>query len=229
MGCSMERSEVKVKFNENASQYDGQRKKLIPCFDDFYSIATSIAETDISNPDILDIGAGTGLLSSFILDKFPDANVTLIDMSEKMLDVAKVRFKANPNVTYIIDDYTKYKFDKKYDVIISSLSIHHLAGEEKRQLYHTIYSGLNENGVFINADQVLGGTPYIESSYKRDWKYKVENSGLFKEEILSAYERANLDKMSTLEDQMDWLKDAGFLDVDCVYKYFNFVVLFGRK
>ena len=224
-----ERCDIKVKFNENASQYDGQRKKLIPCFDDFYSIAISIAETNINNPNVLDIGAGTGLLSSLILEKFPDANVTLIDLSEKMLDVAKDRFKANPNITYIIDDYTIYKFDKKYDVIISSLSIHHLTGDEKKQLFHNIYSSLNENGVFINADQVLGGTPNLESLYKRDWKYKVENSGLSKEEILSGYERAKLDKMSTLEDQINWLKDAGFLDVDCVYKYFNFVVLFGRK
>lgn len=224
-----ERSDIKLKFNENASQYDGQRKKLIPCFDDFYSIAISLAETNTDNPEILDIGAGTGLLSFLILEKFPDANVTLIDLSEKMLDAAKERFNGNPNFTYIIDDYTKYKFDKMYDVVMSSLSIHHLTGDEKRQLFHNIYSGLNKNGVFINADQVLGGTPDIESLYKRDWKYKVENSGLSKEEILSAYERAKLDKMSTLEDQMNWLKDVGFLDVDCVYKYFNFVVLFGRK
>ena len=224
-----ERRDIKVKFNENSSQYDSQRNKLIPCFDDFYSIAISIAETNTNNPNILDIGAGTGLLSSFILEKFPDANVTLIDISEKMLDVAKERFKANPKVTYIIDDYTKYKFDKKYDVVISSLSIHHLTGDEKKQLYHNIYSSLNENGVFINADQVLGESPFIEALYKRDWRYKVENSGLSREEILSAYERAKLDKMSTLEDQINWLQDSGFLDVDCVYKYYNFVVLFGRK
>ena len=226
---SFESNDVKLKFNENAGQYDSQRKKLIPCFDDFYSIATSIAETTTNNPSILDIGAGTGLLSSFILDKFPKANLTLIDISEKMLDVAKARFKDNPNVRFIIDDYTNYKFDIKYDVVISSLSIHHLSGDEKKQLYHNIYSSLNKDGVFINADQVLGESPFIESLYKRDWRYKVENSCLSREEILSAYERAKLDKMSTLADQINWLQDSGFLDVDCVYKYFNFVVLFGRK
>lgn len=220
---------VKVKFNENASQYDSQRKKLIPCFDDFYTIATSIAETNANPPSILDIGAGTGLLSSFILDKFPDANVTLIDISENMLEVAKERFKDKPNVTFIIDDYTKYKFDEKFDVVISSLSIHHLTEDEKKRLFHDIYSSLNNNGVFINADQVLGSTPFIEALYTRDWKNKVETSGLSKEEISSAYERAKLDKMSSLDDQINWLKDIGFLDVDCVYKYFNFVVLFGRK
>jgi len=224
-----ERSDIKIKFNENASHYDGQRKKLIPCFNDFYSIATSIVETNLKNPSILDIGAGTGLLSSFILDKFPGANLTLIDISEKMLEVAKERFKGKTNVTYIIDDYTKYKLDKKFDIIISSLSIHHLTDDDKKRLYSDIYSSLNNNGVFINADQVLGRTPFIESLYKKDWTNKVENSGLSGEEIHSAYERTKLDKMSTLDDQINWLKDIGFSDVDCIYKYFNFIVLFGKK
>ncbi|EGW36985.1 hypothetical protein [Desulfosporosinus sp. OT] len=104
-----------------------------------------------------------------------------------------------------------------------------LTEEEKKRLYHDIYLSLNKKGVFINADQVLGSTPFIEFLYTRDWKNKVETSGLYKEEISSAYERAKLDKMALLDDQISWLKDIGFLDVDCVYKYFNFVVLFGRK
>lgn len=225
----MEYSDVKEKFNDNASDYDSQRRKLIPCFDDFYSIAVSITETDNVNPDILDIGAGTGLLSSFILGKIPGANMTLIDISEKMIDVAKRRFKDKQNVTYIIADYTKYQFNKKYDIVVSSLSIHHLTDKEKKQLYANIYSILNPNGVFVNADQVLGSTTFIETLYKKDWYFKVVNSGLSEEEIAAAYERTKLDKMATLEDQLTWLKEIGFLDVDCIYKYYNFAVLFGRK
>ncbi|MEG6521344.1 class I SAM-dependent methyltransferase [Desulfotomaculum sp. 1211_IL3151] len=221
--------DVREKFNNNASQYDSQRKKIIPCFDDFYSIAVSVAKTSNEKPNILDIGAGTGLLSFFALEKYPNANLTLIDISEKMLEQAKERFKGKPKVNYIIGDYSKYKFDKKYDVIISALSIHHLTEDEKKQLYKSIYLALNQNGVFVNADQVLGSTPYLETLYKGDWKDKVKRSGLSKEELSSAFERTNLDKMSTLEDQLKWLREIGFSDVDCIYKYFNFVVLFGRR
>ncbi|BAU27289.1 tRNA (cmo5U34)-methyltransferase [Aneurinibacillus soli] len=223
------RENVMTKFDEIASKYDEQRKKLIPCFDDFYSIAVSVAKAANDSPNILDVGAGTGLLSAFILEKYPQANVTLIDISEKMLEVAKVRFEKYQNVTYIVDDYTKHDFTEKFDVVISSLSIHHLTGIEKKGLYERIFSWLKADGVFVNADQVLGSTPYIDELYKTDWKQKVESSGMDRHEIISTYERTKLDKMSTLNEQLDWLKEAGFSDADCVYKYFNFVVLYGRK
>ena len=226
---NFEYSDVKKKFDDNAGQYDNQREKLIPCFSDFYKIAVSVAGTNKMKPEVLDIGAGTGLLSSFMLEKIPNANLTLIDISEKMIEIAKDRFKNNSALTYIVDDYSKYPFDKTYDIVVSSLSIHHLTDDQKQQLYAKIYSILNQGGVFVNADQVLGDTPFIETLYKRDWEYKVETSGLAKDEIQSAYERTALDKMATLKDQLGWLTEAGFSDVDCIYKYFNFVVLFGRK
>jgi tRNA (cmo5U34)-methyltransferase len=222
-------NDIKAKFDEIAFHYDEQRKKLIPCFDDFYGIAASVANVKEDSPNILDIGAGTGLFSSFMLKKYPNAKVTLIDISEKMLEIAKLRFSDNENMTYIIGDYMKHDFVERFDIVISSLSIHHLTDIEKKCLYKKIFHIMKQDGIFINADQVLGHTPYIDSLYKSDWKNKVENSGLSRAEILSAYERTKLDKMSTLEEQMNWLRDIGFSDVDCIYKYFNFVVLFGRK
>lgn len=220
---------IKEKFNENAAVYDHQRKLLIPCFDDFYSIPISIIETKNNSPAVLDIGAGTGLFSSFIKEKYPNARITLIDLSEKMMEVSRKRFANCNDIHYVVADYTDYKFNEKFDLIISSLSIHHLSDEEKRKLYKKMFSLLNQDGIFINADQVLGSTPFLESLYKNDWKNKVEKSGLTKQEIEAANERMELDKMARLEDQIDWLKESGFQDVDCIYKYFNFVVLFGRK
>ncbi|WP_234410488.1 class I SAM-dependent methyltransferase [Caldalkalibacillus mannanilyticus] len=96
----------------------------------------------------MDIGSGTGLFSSFILNKYPDAKTTLIDISEKMINIAKERFSNLANITYIIDDYTSYEFDNKFDIIVSSLSIHHLTDIEKKSLYKRIYELLN-NGASL--------------------------------------------------------------------------------
>ncbi len=224
-----DRKKVAIKFDEIAREYDNQRRELIPCFEDFYSIPVTIADINDDSPNILDIGAGTGLFSAFMLKKYPNANLTLIDISEKMLEVAKSRFLNHPNVKYITDDYTKYRFDETYDLVISSLSIHHLTNTEKKDLYRHIFSIMKSNSLFINADQVLGDTPYLDSLYKKEWRRKVENSKLSKEEILNAYERTKLDKMSTLDEQLNWLKEIGFTDVDCIYKNLNFVVILGRK
>jgi len=221
--------DIQEKFNENSQNYDSQRKKLIPCFEDFYTISTSVAESHSDTSKILDIGAGTGIFSEYILKKYPKASLTLIDISEKMLEVSKLRFKDFSNVKYIAHDYSTYNFNEKYDIIISSLSIHHLLDYEKLELFKKCYSILSPNGMFINSDQFLGETPYIEELNKRLWKSNIENSGLSTEEILSCYERMKLDKEATLEQHLDWLKVSGFCDVSCVYKYYHFGVILGRK
>jgi len=222
-------SEIQQKFDAISKKYDEQRKKFIPCFDDFYGATVSVASVDSENPAILDIGAGTGLLSAFLMKRYPEASFTLIDISEKMLDMAKDRFENNSNVKYIAADYSKYDFADKYDIVISALSIHHLEDEEKEELYKKSYSILKENGIFINADQVHGETPFIENLNKTTWRQYVETSGLPEEEILAGYERVKLDKDTSLGQQLDWLKEAGFCDVSCIYKYYQFAVMFGRK
>lgn len=222
-------SEIKRKFDAVSRKYDEQRRKLIPCFDDFYGVSVSVASVDTKNPNILDVGAGTGLLSAFLMERYPEASFTLIDISEKMLDMAKERFRGNSNVKYIAADYSKYDFAEKYDLVVSALSIHHLEDEEKKELYKKSYSILKEKGIFINADQVHGETPFIENLNKTTWRQYVENSGLPEEEIMAGYERTKLDKDTKVDQQLDWLKEAGFCDVSCIYKYYQFAVMFGRK
>lgn len=216
-------------FDKIAKNYDLQRRRLIPCFDDFYGIATKLIESNCDMINILDIGAGTGLFSAFILNKYPKAKITLIDISEQMLEMAKERFDGNKNIKYIAANYTEYEFNDKYDVIISALSIHHLEHEQKKGLYSKCYEILKSNGIFINADQVLGETLYIEKLNKMNWEKSIEESSLTQEEIIATYERIKLDKEATLDEQLSWLKKSGFVDVGCVYKYFHFAVMFGRK
>lgn len=223
------RKDVQAKFDEGASNYDIQRRKLIPCFDDFYQVAVSLAHVPRVSPYILDLGAGTGLLSKFILEKYPEAKLTLIDLSEGMLELAKNRFKDNPNVEYILGDYFQYEPKEPFCIVISSLSIHHLEDPEKKDMYRRIFSMLKKGGIFVNADQVLGSSPFMQSLYTSTWKQKVESTDLSPQELASAYDRMKLDRMAPLQDQLQWLREIGFVDVDSVYQYYNFVVMHARK
>jgi tRNA (cmo5U34)-methyltransferase len=99
---------IRNAFNAVASEYDAQRQWVIPEIDVFYGTAVWAADWPGSSPAILDIGAGTGLLSAFlsalILQRYPYASLTLLDISEEMLKVAKKRFAGNPNIWYITCD-----------------------------------------------------------------------------------------------------------------------------
>lgn len=220
---------IKTQFNSVAQQYDKQRKKLIPCFQDFYQIAVENLNPLTSTPEILDLGAGTGLLSEFILQKYPNAKITLVDLSEKMLEVAKNRFETNPSIHIICQDFTTYTATKIYDAVVSSLAIHHLEDPDKIKLYTSIFSYLKDQGVFINAEQILGEDDYFSKFYETRWRYQIENSGLTPDEINTCYERIKLDKRSPILTQLTWLKNAGFKHVDCLYKYYDFAVLYAKK
>jgi tRNA (cmo5U34)-methyltransferase len=220
---------IRQQFDAVAQNYDNERRQLIPCFDDFYGTAASWIHTDKRNPSILDLGAGTGLFSSYARHKFPGASLTLIDLSSEMLRVARERFKNNDNVQYIKADYTQFSFDQSYDIILSSLSIHHLSHAHKSKLFHTIFRLLSNGGVFVNADQAAGSSPYFDDQYKQQWEAGVRKTELSDPVIDSAMERRKLDINATVDDQLRWLREAGFKHSDCVYKYNEFAVFYSQK
>ena len=220
---------LKKSFDAAASEYDKQRKRIIPCFDDFYNLPLKVMNFKGAAPKILDLGAGTGLFSSFLLSKYKDAKITLIDISGKMLEVAGKRFKNNKNVKIINEDYTKYRFNEKYDFIVSALSIHHLTAPEKKKLFKTCFGLLKKGGVFINADQALSPYAETEKMFSNLWKDSIVKNGISKKELAKAFKRTYLDKPSTAQDQLDWLKEAGFKTSDIIYKYCHFCVFYAKK
>ncbi|GGH09270.1 class I SAM-dependent methyltransferase [Paenibacillus segetis] len=221
---------LKRQFDAVAQDYDLQRRQLIPCFDDFYSMATSAVHTEQKAPRILDLGAGTGLFSSFVRLKYPDALLTLMDLSEEMLKGARYRFRDDPLVQYITADFAAYDFgEQRYDAVISSLAIHHLSHQDKRTLFRNVFNLLPEGGIFINADQASGSSPYFDLYYKEQWEDTIRRNGLTNEVIESAIERRKLDRNASVNDQIKWLSEAGFTASDCIYKYHEFALFYSRK
>ncbi|AWB46034.1 SAM-dependent methyltransferase [Paenibacillus sp. CAA11] len=223
------KSSVKQLFDRVAEDYDMQRRQLIPCFDDFYGMALNLMESPAASPRILDLGAGTGLLSGMVLQKYPAARLTLMDLSEKMLEGARRRFAGSDQVEYVVGDYTKHPFTDSYDMVISSLSIHHLSHAEKKELFRTVYQLLEPGGTFINADQVQGRYAESDAYYRRCWLEAIRQSGLSDEAISASIERRKVDINAPVEDQLVWLEEAGFSIADCMYKYLDFAVFYAQK
>jgi tRNA (cmo5U34)-methyltransferase len=221
---------VKEAFDSVASEYDAQRRWIIPQFEDFYQNAVRAAEWPESDPAILDIGAGTGLLSALLLEKFPHAALTLMDISDNMLQVARDRFSGREGISYRAGDYRNEELDGPYDIICSALSIHHLEHDEKRSLYRRIHNALNPGGVFVNAEQVEGETREQNLRYLKYWDDFVSSGPLPQSEARSAMARRDtLDRTEKLSIQLSWLREVGFLLVDVVYKNRMMVVMRGRK
>lgn len=127
---------IEEKFNIIAKEYDVNRKNFIPCFDDFYGNATKMITSNIDVPKlVLDLGAGTGLLTYFWFKECKTTEYVLVDIAEEMLEISKKRFAGLDNISHQVMDYTKLLPDGKFDTIISALSIHHLDDIQKKNYF----------------------------------------------------------------------------------------------
>jgi tRNA (cmo5U34)-methyltransferase len=216
-------------FNQHASTYDAARRRVIPPFESFY--ATAIEAVSMAGPDpsrILDLGAGTGILSGFALEAYPQAELTLFDGAAKMLDEA--RRSLDPSRTrYVEGDLYETLPDGPWDAVISALAIHHLDDVGKQNVFGESFRTLRPGGVFVNAEHILGPTPAVDAEYRRWHEEAARANGVDDVEWEAAEHRMTADHLSPLTDQFEWLSEAGFEDIDCLFKDCGFAVIFARR
>jgi tRNA (cmo5U34)-methyltransferase len=219
-------------FNNSVEYYDIWIRKALPCYDELFSVATECIPFSFSEElNILDLGAGTGLFSWHIFQSYPNANFTLIDVADKMLAIAKKRFAdSGRQFSFITNDYRKALPKSQSDLIISSLSIHHLNDDEKQRLFKDIYLILKPGGAFINVDQIKAPGDYFQELYWSTWLKKVRQAGASEQQIHeSIRRRKEFDEDSTMADQLNWLRNAGFEKVDCLYHHYFVGVFVAQK
>ena len=223
---------IKNHFEEEAGQYDGIIKNLIPYYHQMVKALINAMPFGRSESiEVIDLGCGTGTVSRAVKDVYSNAKITCLDISEKMLQIAAGKLYDVPDATYINSNFYDFEFGKKFDAVVSSLALHHLAtNEDKLKLYKKIYSCLNANGVFINADVVLASTDILQECYMKQWKNFMSNNipgdEVENKWIPTYYEE---DRPASMADHFEMLKDAGFKVVDVVWKYYNFAVYMAYK
>ena len=223
--------DVAAAFDAVAGTYDAARRRLVPCFADFYGTALQLVAEwgPPARTRVLDLGAGTGLLAAMVRAAHPDCALTLVDLSAPMLDEARRRFAGAVDVRFEVGDYARALPSGPFDLAVSALSIHHLADPAKQRLFTAVMSALAPGGLFVNADQVLAPTPALEVRAHARWRAQAAALGSDEAELAAAEARMAHDRCATLEAQLRWLRDAGFAEVDCAFKAWRFAVYAGRR
>jgi len=209
-------------FDASVVYYDNWMRIALPSFDGIFSAALEqIPFEKNAFIRVLDLGAGTGLFSWRVLAEYPAAKFTLCDLAPKMLEIARQRFASYPDqFTFLVEDYRQFSASHKFDLAISSLSIHHLSHEDKRALFAHVHSLLEEGGLLLNIDQVWGPTEFWQARYWEQWLERVRCDGATEDQIeASVKRRREFDCEASLGDQLQWLEQAGFSQVDCVFKH----------
>jgi len=219
-------------FNASTPTYDDWMRRALLGYSDLFGNAVQVIPFATDQAiRVLDLGAGTGSFAAHVAAVYPNARFVLMDVADKMLDAARERFKdKGDRFTFEIADYRHLEGAAEYDLVVSSLSIHHLTDDEKSGLFKAIYHILKPAGAFINIDQIRGETETLRRLNWNRWLKHVRSSGATDEQIQTSIERrTTYDKDALLTDQVTGLKQAGFTDVDIVYKNFFLGVFLAIK
>ena len=226
----MKKRSVEQAFSEAAPDYDVWVKQALPAYVELYSVAVEIVPFAQDRPlEIADLGAGSGLFTRHVQTAYPRARFTLVDASPNMLDLARKRFEQRTeSFTFVEQRLEDFADTERFDVVISSLAIHHLENADKRSLFKRIFVALRPGGVFINVDQIKAQPPF-DQLYWETWLDKVRAAGASEAKIqTSISRRREFDRDASLSDQLRWLQEAGFA-ADCIYKHYFVAVFLALK
>ena len=166
---------------------------------------------------VLDLGTGAGRLIAMAKQRWPNVKAVGVDFSPTMLELSRARFAGDSSVTILT-----YNLDKPlpdlgvFDVVLSSFAIHHVVHERKRSLYGEVFNMLATGGVFCNLEHVSSPTPRLHLEFLQSLDVVPEND-----------DPSN--KLLDLETQLHWLREIGFTDVDCHWKWRELALLAGRR
>lgn len=164
---------------------------------------------------VLDLGCGDGRLIGLVLDARPEVEVMVgVDNSPPMLERARARFDADARVTLRTGDLREpLAVPGPFDLVTSGFAIHHVDDDRKRSLFAEVLALLVPGGTFANLEVVASPSPELQAAFEA----AIGRPGGDPE-----------DRLAPVDAQLAWMRDAGFAQVDCMWKWRGFALLVGQ-
>ncbi len=233
--------ETKWAVRQYSRSYRDDADIYIPFRNQCIEIKKSLYEHFISQnaeARILDLGCGDGLFIQELLKSFIPAMVQLVDGSAEMLDAARERLGNRGTLNFTRASFqellTNDPLIDTFDFVCSSFAIHHLPFKEKKELYAYVHKRLSPGGCFVHNDVVSPPFDELEKWYFSLWRQWIEEHPAKerREQLLDTPEKYKGDPENmpdTLESQLEALRNVGFTNVDCYFKYGIFCLFGGSK
>jgi tRNA (cmo5U34)-methyltransferase len=225
-------SSIREHFDSEAPVFDELILALIPDYREM--VAAVIMALPFPNDTplrVLDLGCGTGAIAHSVALRYPGARLTCLDVADAMIASARQRLSHLQRTSFVVGDFARADLGGPYEAIVSSLALHHLETDaDKLQMYRRIAAALAPRGIFANADVVLGGSDCLRERYIDHWsRWMAGNVGwdTVRSTWLPKYEAE--DRPARLINHLDWLQQVGLVDIDVVFKRWNFAVWTARK
>jgi SAM-dependent methyltransferase len=172
---------------------------------------------------VLDLGTGDGRLVDLVRTARPEVRATALDVSPTMPDAFRERFAEVPadEIELVSHDLAEPLPQAvveagPFDAVVSSFAIHHTTHERKAKIDREVFAALRPGGLFANLEHVASPTERLHQAFY----------------AAMTVEREARDPDNTLapvEDQLTWRREAGFVDVDCLWKWREMALLAGWK
>jgi SAM-dependent methyltransferase len=165
---------------------------------------------------VLDLGSGDGRLLALVRTLHPGAEGVALDFSAEMLARCRERFTDDPVVVVEhdldrpLDDAAQ--LNGPFDAVVSSFAIHHVYDERKRSLFGEVFARLRPGGVFLDLEHVASPTTSLHRTF-------LERIGV------DPTDDDPSNKLAPVEAQLGWLREVGFVEVDCLWKWRELALL----
>ena len=199
---------------EHARAYLAERE-AIPYQRQAMTVLAEFVPTEVER--VLDLGTGDGRLLALVRTARPGAAGLALDLNEHMLAAARERFAGDADVEVRAHDLEDPLPDEgPFDAIVSGFAIHHTPDEAKRSLYAETFALLRPGGALLNLEHVASPSPRLHQAFR-------DAIGVGDQPD----DPSNL--LAPIETQLQWLREIGFTDVDCHWKWRELALLGGVR